>query len=167
MGQGTECSLKTQRAKKKPERTVELFKKVIEEALKALRWQFYLNAYTMHIVWEIDQKGPDVTALIDVHPDAVVAASIAFDEVYLHFTVTVYKTCLDIWRNSCEEDSLFEILVHEFCHSIIDPIFLIALRDTPKKRQGILQNARERQTQLMSQVLVNQGNLDDIRASLK
>lgn len=109
------------------------FKKYVQELARACLAQIQHEEYDMTIKWE---EGVD---------DGI-AAEIAVDGKYLFFTLKIYaatKRAFDAkdYRYVCQ------IIMHEICHLLTEPLYLLSWRDSRPSEERIIDETRERQTQ--------------------
>ena len=119
-----------------------VFKKDVASVCKELRREFYLGEYRMNLLWSStpqDEKGKTTIATIDI------------DNTYLTFGITIYPELQSIYER--DKDRFFECLVHEFCHTLTEPLYLLAIPAASNQTQEILEEVRERQTQRITNML--------------
>lgn len=131
------------------------FKKAVLELCNQLRWRFYLNAYKMHLSWCLDEDHDSSTR------ERKVAAEIQINNAYLWFEITFYREAL----RAAKRGELFEILVHEFSHSLTEPLYSYAARHLPEELQPHYSELWERQTELIARLLYapKEGSVADLR----
>lgn len=82
------------------------------DTAKRLRWAFFANGYDLTIV--------DDTTKNKKCKRGTVSASVHVDHAYLVIVITLYKEAFEVWKTN--RAKFMHILVHEFCHFVIDPV---------------------------------------------
>lgn len=131
--------------KKTRVKTEATFKKAVDKLCRYLRWHFFLNAYKLNIVYCIDER------LKSDDREGEVGATIQIDDAYLRITLTLYRSVYDAYLNG----ELYEVLLHEFCHSLTDPLFQYAFHSLPDKMKPHFYVLREKQTEMISRLLAS------------
>jgi hypothetical protein len=137
---------------KQPKRSPATFKRQITKLCKFLRWHFYLGAWKMNIIWKIDEYGKPKIQSDDYEDNSRVAAEIHFVEGYLVFDIFVYKTVFDMYMDGDIGD-VFHVFIHEFCHSLTQPIYAFALDYVPEGAHRHFKMLWERQTETIANLL--------------
>jgi hypothetical protein len=132
--------------KRRKRRTEEDFKRYVSKICRNLRYFFLHGAYQMNIVYALEEDGPS-------DDGSSVAAEIKIDSAYLRFTITFYRAAYRKWQ----QGQFWEIILHEFCHLLTQPLVEYTDPHMPESTRNYLRILSERQTELISQVI--QGNI--------
>jgi len=122
----------------------------IRKLAQALRTELFLGEYALDIVFF---KGA-----IPDYENA--AATCDVDNTYLDITVKVAGIVQKHWRNK-HYWTICNILCHELCHALTDPLYHCSIQRIPDKKigaWGLVNNewerVRERQTQRITNVVM-------------
>lgn len=80
-------------------------------------------------------------------------ATINCNSRYLEFTVTFYKGSFDLWEDK-EWWMLADVVLHEMCHIITDPLYEISMLGTNSFTKEHLVDVNERQTQRIANAIL-------------
>lgn len=108
------------------------FKKYINQACTKLRDDFYCQEFELEIVYEDEDKDNEG-----------VAAKIRTDFKYLGITIFIHPPVLRMFGKK-DYERIKEVLVHEFCHVLTDPIYKIAIDAVTNTSEKFLEEVRER-----------------------
>lgn len=113
----------------------------VENRISFLKAYFFLHAWRIMVVYrESDHDCPDAVFEIDV------------DSRYLNATVYVFPIAQKFWDDPSLR-KLGEFLVHEFSHTLHDPLYDLALKQVaPAVREGLIEIV-EQQTQKTSRII--------------
>ena len=123
------------------------YKKYIRELCDKLRTHFFHGEYAMLIKYEDEdevghQDGYSVGAKIDISCR------------YLDFTITIYPLIKTYFKDK-EYRKICELLCHEFCHLLTEPLYLIGVDAVTNPEQKHLEDIRERQTQRICNIIMH------------
>lgn len=131
---------------RKTPRDIKQFRDWIRTVAYELRSQVFCGEYRLH--FNFDEEWDKMNGSNSVN------AEIMIDCVYLQMTLSCYKHIYEKWRTNKLQDA-FEVLVHEFCHLLTEPLFREMQKAVPDKDLGFITDIRERQTQRITTVLLN------------
>lgn len=119
------------------------YKKYIATLLDHLRREMFCGEYTMDIEYResLGEKS-----------DAIVSANITVDGTYLHCIIRVSDHCHQLYKDK-KYKRLAEILTHEMCHLLTEPLYKIAINAITNTSGDFLEEIRERQTQRITNAL--------------
>lgn len=115
----------------------ERFKEHIRSLVRKLQQTMLAQRFELKIQWDV------------VLPEGTVAR-VLIDEPYWLCTIQIGTSMYETeWRNKNYHD-IGKYLVHEFCHTIIDPLYNDWIKPYENAaNKDVITNAVERQTQLM------------------
>lgn len=122
------------------------YKEHVKSLCKAFRHLVYAGEYAMNIVWADEDKDAS-------RKDCTVGAEIWIDVKYLRFEITFYPS-LKKYYDEKNYYTLAEIILHEFCHLLTEPLYLEAFPGTNDFNREYLEDIRERQTQRITNALM-------------
>jgi hypothetical protein len=83
------------------------------------------------------------------------AAAIDTDPTYLQLTLKVSEQVLDMWEAK-DYEMIWRCLVHEFSHTITEPLYRIAIDAATNSSQKFVEEVRERQTQRIANIVASE-----------
>lgn len=126
----------------------EPFKAYVLRVLDAVRCKLYLHEYRMFIRLDADAEFQN--------PESM--AEISICGTYLEFTVKLSERLRD-WYKRGQLYNVVTVLVHELCHVLTEPLYVIAVDAVTNTSLKYLHDTRERQTQRICNVVL--GMLDE------
>jgi len=115
----------------------------VSNQIQYIRRVMYLCEWSIHVAY---QEEP--------HAESNVQADITVDTQYLTATINLYLVVYELWKK--KSPKVFEILVHEMCHILTDPLYYVAEKGVTKPEMAWLEELREQTTERMSQIIVGQ-----------
>jgi hypothetical protein len=120
------------------------YKAHITRLTDKLRRHFFLTEYLIR------------TRYCDVIPEyEKAAAAIDTDPTYLEITLKLSAQILDMWRLK-DYQMIFRCLVHEFSHTVTEPLYRIAIDAATNSTQKFVEEIRERQTQRIANIVASE-----------
>lgn len=117
------------------------FKKDTNNICSKLRTIFFVGEYQMNINF-VDKSQEEETET---------TATININSKYLTFTIHIFPILQEIYNQNKNEFT--EILTHEFSHLLTEPLYLFAVDAITNPEQKHLEEARERQTQRITNII--------------
>lgn len=118
------------------------FKSDIVAWCKNLRWEFYLNEYTMHFSWvDVVEEGKE-GVMADITPDFR----------YLEFTLCIRPRIYEEYQKGNFRE-VQKTLVHEFSHMLVDPVYRHAKDRFGSNEWEAFNDIRERQVHRVSIII--------------
>jgi len=134
---------------KKTKKPSQAFKDFVSKVCAEFRTTLFHGEYNMKIEYAAEDKRQEG------EEGRMIAAEIDISSVYLDCTITIFPTLEGIF-NDKDYRGVVEILCHELCHLLTEPMFIFAYDRT---RQGFEERTckeiRERQTQRMTNIVMN------------
>ena len=122
------------------------FKEYITNLCGELRREFFMNEWT--IFYEFPEEKIEVG-------DGEVAAEIHICKTYLRFTLRIFPLMKDFYKKK-NHDDIIDVLVHEFCHVLTEPLYLFGAEAVSKQTGPFLEETREVQTERISSIICAQ-----------
>lgn len=129
------------------------FRKHIRAIGKELQWFFMLRDYDLKLTWHETQPTRETRFSSHSPEDSVTAASIWVDLVYLSIDIQVAPALLDYWKLK-SYTVVLNCMVHEFAHILTEPLYLIASQATSQQTRRELEDVRERQTERIAKIFM-------------
>ena len=114
-----------------------------------LKEHFYLHAWTIHVV--LMKQVAKESNFEDRSGDEVIA-SMRSDGTYMDATLRLYPSAHKKWKDG-KYEALGRILVHEFCHVLTDPLYVIAAEGVSRREGPNLEHVRENTTQHVANIV--------------
>lgn len=145
-------------AKMATKKQTEAFQKYVQKVCSKLKTHFGLSLYTYRIHFFDNETFPG-------KPD--VAAEITTDSVYLNLDIRIYSPLKDLFINPTEgKTEVFEVLVHEFCHTLTHDLVSFAEKDIHPAKFDMYLDVNEKLVQTITRMLIYWGSFAELRDSL-
>lgn len=112
----------------------------VHTSVKNLKEYFYLNDWTIQVIWSGDDS------------DEYCVASIATDSRYLRASVKIHPEFHRRWERK-DYETLKECIVHEFTHILLNPVMELANKSRSDATSDFYQEILEQQTQRTSLII--------------
>ena len=121
----------------------------VNDIASYLKEHFYLHAWTIHVV-SMKQVAKE-SNFEDRSGDEVIV-SMRSDGTYMDATIRLYPSAHKKWKDG-KYEALGRILVHEFCHVLTDPLYVIATECVSRREGPNLEHVRENTTQHVANIV--------------
>lgn len=112
----------------------------VQTSVNNLKNYFYLNDWTIDLIWDEDDSDPGC------------AAAIRTDSRYLKAGIYIYPTLRQLWEKE-DYETVKECLVHEFTHILLNPVMELANKSRSDATSDFYQEILEQQTQRTSLII--------------
>lgn len=112
----------------------------VQTSVANLKEYFFLNDWTVQIVWSGDDS------------DDQCVASIATDSRYLRASIKIHPEFHRMWKRK-DYETLKECIVHEFTHILLNPVMELANKSRSDATSDFYQEILEQQTQRTSLII--------------
>ena len=121
----------------------------VNDITSYLKEHFYLHAWTIHVV---SMKKVAEGSNFENRSGDMVIASMGSDGTYMDATLRLYPSAHKKWKDG-KYEALGRILVHEFCHVLTDPLYVIAAEGVSRREGPNLEHVRENTTQHVANIV--------------
>jgi hypothetical protein len=125
------------------------YRKFVRELIGHLQYAMFLNLYQIDVSYEKEPK----TGSFKKADDNCVAADIRTDHRYYNATVNLYPITHQRWSDG-NKKGVAEIVIHELCHIITDPLYKVAYGESTKSNHSFLEDTREQTTQHIANMVL-------------
>ena len=139
----------TKKATKPVKRRKKDYWTFVNDITSYLKEHFYLHAWTIHVV---SMKQVAEGSNFENRSGDMVIASMGSDGTYMDATLRLYPSAHKKWKDG-KYEALGRILVHEFCHVLTDPLYVIATEGVSRREGPNLEHVRENATQHMANIV--------------
>ena len=139
----------------KKKRVLKSYHQFIDDIVTYLKSYFYLHAWYISVLYMKEGKIDDESEKI---------ASMGSYEQYMDATLSLYPLANKMWKDG-RYKKLTECIVHEFCHTITDPLYRIACKGVSQREGENLELVRELSTQKISVIALHGLSSTDSRLS--
>jgi hypothetical protein len=122
------------------------FKEFAKEVCRKIRNDIYHGEYSMQFDWPQSQPNDDQERGI------ITNAEIIVDSKYLNCTIKLFPN-LKKWYDEGYINRVLDVLMHEMCHILTQPMLEEATRDASPSQKARIGEINERQTQRISNAL--------------
>lgn len=134
------------------------YRKWCRDLIRELQWKMSINLYEIGIEWE---KAPKKKDDFQKANDHCVTGEISTNHRYYSAVIKLYPNALEIWKGG-DKRKCAEVIVHEMCHIITDPLYKIAYQTSNDLNHDFVEDIREQTTQHLSNILM--AYLDDTKS---
>lgn len=118
------------------------YKAHLEKLIEVVKKEMFLHEYSHSVVFDYCHMPENVMAKIEVDP------------TYLNFTICFSPEVRKYFKNGLSWE-LAEIVVHELCHVLTKPLFLLCENFWSADTRKYFDQVDERQTQRMAIIILN------------
>lgn len=116
------------------------YRKFVRQLVGELQYRMFLTLYSIDINYAQDEKAEKKA------DDKCVGADIKTDNRYYTGYITLYPVTHLLWDVGKKRE-LAEVVVHEMCHILTDPLYKIAIDAINNSNQKFIEDIREQTTQ--------------------
>ena len=139
----------TKKATKPVKRRKKGYWTFVNDITAYLKKHFYLHAWTIRVV---SMKQVAQESNFENRSGDMVIASMGSDGTYMDATLRLYPSAHKKWKDG-KYEALGRILVHEFCHVLTDPLYVIAAEGVSRREGPNLEHVRENTTQHFANIV--------------
>ena len=139
----------TKKATKPVKRRKKGYWTFVNDITAYLKKHFYLHAWTIRVV---SMKQVAQESNFENRSGDMVIASMGSDGTYMDATLRLYPSAHKKWKDG-KYEALGRILVHEFCHVLTDPLYVIAAEGVSRREGPNLEHVRENTTQHVANIV--------------
>ena len=138
--------------KKKAYTTPQAFKDAVNKMLLFWQGKMNLQAYSIYVQY--------VDKIKDKEYKDGMTAQVSVDTRYLTISVDFSEKFLSLWKHD-RKRMMAETICHELVHALTDPYYDLLWDKFPDKLKRQLKVVNERQTELITQALMNTAHPED------
>ena len=128
-------------------RTWTTYKKETKALIKEFKNKLLLNNWNINIIFLNDDE-------IGNQVGWTSAACIDINHRYLTAEIMFYKTHYNLYKMG-DDYEFKKTIIHELCHILTEPLYLIARLSTPPNKEDDLETIREQSTEQLASIIYN------------
>jgi hypothetical protein len=119
------------------------YKQHVAKLVKYLREEMYLHEWDLTLKFAEHPKEEKDDCVADIHTDSK----------YLNATITFYPRNQAAFNRN-DGKYILDTVVHELCHILTEPLYIIAINGITNTASEFLEEVRERQTQRITNIII-------------